>query len=133
MHKGLTSNYSPADYLQAVRRAIEYIHAGDCFQVNIAQRLLYPWERPTMQFYRRLRQCNPAPFSAYLDMGDFVLASASPERFLRVEKGEVQTRPIKGTRPRKPDTAEDSAQANELLASGKDRAENRKRDSRNDC
>jgi para-aminobenzoate synthetase component 1 len=124
MHQGLTSNYSPADYLQAVRRAIEYIHAGDCFQVNIAQRLLYPWERPTIQFYRRLRQCNPAPFAAYLDMGDFVLASASPERFLRVEKGEVQTRPIKGTRPRKPDTAGDSAQANELLASGKDRAEN---------
>jgi para-aminobenzoate synthetase component 1 len=124
MHKGLTSNYSRADYLQTVRRVIEYIHAGDCFQVNLAQRLLHPWRRPPTQLYRRLRQCNPAPFAGYLDMGDFVLASASPERFLRVEKGEVQTRPIKGTRPRKPDAAEDSAQANELLASAKDRAEN---------
>jgi para-aminobenzoate synthetase component 1 len=124
LHRELTSNYSPVDYLQAVGRAIEYIHAGDCFQVNIAQRLLYPWQRPPMQLYRRLRRCNPAPFAGYLDMGDFVLASASPERFLRVEKGEVQTRPIKGTRPRKPAPVEDTAQANELLASGKDRAEN---------
>jgi para-aminobenzoate synthetase component 1 len=122
--KGLTSNYSAADYLQAVRRAIEYIHAGDCFQVNLAQRLMYPWQKPPVELYRRLRRCNPAPFAGYLDMGDFVLASASPERFLRLEKGEVQTCPIKGTGPRSPNPVEDEAQARELLASAKDRAEN---------
>jgi len=121
---GLTSNFTSVEYLQAVRRAIEYIHAGDCFQVNLAQRLLYPWQKPPVELYRRLRRCNPAPFAAYLDMGDFALASASPERFLRVEKGEVQTCPIKGTRPRGLDRQEDEAQARELLASGKDRAEN---------
>jgi len=121
---GLTSNFTSVEYLQAVRRAIEYIHAGDCFQVNLAQRLLYPWQKPPVELYRRLRRCNPAPFAAYLDMGDFALASASPERFLRVQKGEVQTCPIKGTRPRRPNRQEDEAQARELLASGKDRAEN---------
>jgi para-aminobenzoate synthetase component 1 len=56
-----------------------------------------------------LRQCNPAPFAGYLDMGEFVLASASPERFLRVDKGEVEARPIKGTRPRMADPAQDAA------------------------
>ena len=77
-----------------------------------------------MELYRRLRRRNPAPFAGYLDMGDFVLASASPERFLRIEKGEVQTCPIKGTRPRSSDPAEDAAQARELSASNKDHAEN---------
>jgi len=123
-HQQLMSNFSRPDYLEAVRRAIEYIHAGDCFQVNLAQRLLYPWRKPPAELYRRLRRCNPAPFAAYLDMGDFALASASPERFLRVEKGEVQTCPIKGTRPRSDNPAEDEAQARQLLASGKDRSEN---------
>jgi para-aminobenzoate synthetase component 1 len=124
IHNGLTSNFTSAEYLQAVRRAIDYIHAGDCFQVNLSQRLLYPWENSPLELYRRLRRRNPAPFAAYLDMGNFVLASASPERFLRLERGEVQTCPIKGTRPRDPDRAKDTAQAQELLASGKDRAEN---------
>jgi para-aminobenzoate synthetase component 1 len=121
---GLTSNFSSQDYLETVRRAIEYIHAGDCFQVNIAQRLLYPEKDHPARLYRRLRKCNPAPFGGYLDMGDFVLASASPERFLRVDNGEVEARPIKGTRPRGPSPAEDRIIMEELLASGKDRAEN---------
>jgi para-aminobenzoate synthetase component I len=121
---GLTSNFSRASYLRAVQRAIDYIHAGDCFQVNLAQRLLYPAVLPPLELYEKLRQRNQATFAAYFDAGDFVLASASPERFLRVEKGAVETRPIKGTRPRSSDPAEDERLKQELLASAKDRAEN---------
>ena len=98
--KGVASNFDRIGYLKAVRRAIEYIHAGDCFQVNLSQRLLHRADEHPLELYRRLRQRNPAPFAGYFDMGDFVIASASPERFLRVENGNVETRPIKGTRPR---------------------------------
>jgi para-aminobenzoate synthetase component 1 len=121
---GVTSNFSREGYLEAVRRVIEYIHAGDCFQVNLAQRLLTPAEEPPLELYLRLRARNPAPFAGYFELGDFSIVSASPERFLRVEKGEVETRPIKGTRPRGTTPAEDQARIQELLHSGKDRAEN---------
>ncbi|HZY85318.1 MAG TPA: aminodeoxychorismate synthase component I, partial [Gemmataceae bacterium] len=118
------SSFDRAGYLAAVRRAIEYIHAGDCFQVNLAQRLLHPATLPPLELYRRLRERNPAPFAGYFDTGDFVVASASPERFVRVEGGEVETRPIKGTRPRGATPEEDRRRADELLRSAKDRAEN---------
>jgi para-aminobenzoate synthetase component 1 len=123
---GLLSNFDRAGYLATIRRAIEYIHAGDCFQVNIAQRLLYPAVSPStpLDLYGRLRRRNPAPFGGLFDLGEFVLASASPERFVRVNGGLVETRPIKGTRPRGATSAEDEARARELLASAKDRAEN---------
>ncbi|HEV3261111.1 MAG TPA: aminodeoxychorismate synthase component I [Gemmataceae bacterium] len=121
---GLTSNFDRAAYIDTVRRAIEYIHAGDCFQVNVAQRLLYPAVLSPVELYGRLRECNPATFAAYFDLGDFVIASASPERFLRVDNGAVETRPIKGTRARGRSPAEDQAQVEELLHSAKDRAEN---------
>jgi para-aminobenzoate synthetase component I len=121
---GVTSNFTRPDYLAAVARAIEYTHAGDCFQVNIAQRLLHPATLPPLELYGRLRRRNPAPFAGYFDLGDFVIASASPERFLRVADGAVETRPIKGTRPRGRTPEEDRQRAQELLASAKDRAEN---------
>lgn len=120
----LTSNFDRAGYLATVRRAVEYVHAGDCFQVNIAQRLLHPAMWPPLELYGRLRERNPAPFAGYFDFGAGVVLSASPERFLRVEDGEVETRPIKGTRPRGRSPEEDAARAAELLASAKDRAEN---------
>jgi para-aminobenzoate synthetase component 1 len=123
-YPGLFSNFSREEYLGAVRRVIEYIRAGDCFQVNLAQRLLYPAEEAPLEMYLRLRARNPAPFAGYFDLGDFTIASASPERFLRVENGEVETRPIKGTRPRGATPAEDQARIRELLHSEKDRAEN---------
>ncbi|HEV3115950.1 MAG TPA: aminodeoxychorismate synthase component I [Gemmataceae bacterium] len=123
-HDRVISNFSQAAYLKAVGRALEYIHAGDCFQVNLAQRLLHPADIDALELYRRLRERNPATFAGYLDMGDFVIASASPERFVRLERGEVETRPIKGTRPRVADPEEDRRQVDELLASPKDRAEN---------
>jgi para-aminobenzoate synthetase component I len=127
---GVSSNFERDGYLATVRRAIEYIHAGDCFQVNIAQGLLHPALETPLALYERLRQRNAAPFAGYFDLGDFVIASASPERFLHVASGgrqppdEVQTRPIKGTRPRGATPAEDRAQREELLVSVKDRAEN---------
>jgi para-aminobenzoate synthetase component 1 len=121
---GLTSNFSRTGYLNAVRRVIDYIAAGDCFQVNLAQRLLYPADGRPLDLYRRLRQRNPATFAGYLDLGSFQIASASPERFLRVENGDVETRPIKGTRPRGTTPAEDERRRSELLESAKDRAEN---------
>jgi para-aminobenzoate synthetase component 1 len=121
---GLASNFTRQGFLSAIRRAIEYVHAGDCFQVNISQRLLHPATLPPLELYARLRQRNPAPFAGYLDVGDFVIASASPERFVLVQDGQVETRPIKGTRPRGATQEEDRARAAELLDSTKDRAEN---------
>jgi len=121
---GVFSNFDRAGYLAAVRRAIEYIHAGDCFQVNLAQRLLHRATLAPLELYHRLRTRNPAPFAGFFDLGDFAIASASPERFLRVEQGQVETRPIKGTRPRGSTPEEDARQRDDLLRSAKDRAEN---------
>ena len=101
---------------------IDYIEAGDVFQVNLSQRLLAP-RGDAVVLYGRLRRCNPATFAGYFDLGEFQIVSASPERFLRVADREVETRPIKGTRPR-PATGHDRAAEAELLASEKDRAEN---------
>jgi para-aminobenzoate synthetase component 1 len=123
-HRQLTSNLDRAAYLATVQRAIDYIHAGDCFQVNVAQRLLAPQREHPLGLYRRLRERNAAPFAGYFNLGDFAIVSASPERFLYVKRGEVETRPIKGTRPRGATLAEDLARIEELRASTKDRAEN---------
>jgi len=121
---GLTSNLSAASYLAAVRRAIEYIRAGDIFQVNFAQRLLYPAADDTASLYLRLRRRNPATFAGYFDLGPTQIASASPERFLRVVDRHVETRPIKGTRLRTSLPEADFYSALELMESEKDRAEN---------
>lgn len=123
----VTANFSRPAYEAAVQQVIDYILAGDIYQANLAQcfsaRLAAgdsPWA-----LYRRLRVRSPAPFAAYLAWGRQVLASASPERFLRLDPdGQVETRPIKGTRPRGSNVAEDRRLAAELLASAKDRAEN---------
>ena len=121
---GVTSNFDRAGYLEAVRRAVDYVHAGDCFQVNVAQRLLHPQTMPNLGLYERLRTRNAAPFAGYFDLGDFAIASASPERFLQMQDGAVVTRPIKGTRPRGYAPMEDMARGDDLLESLKDRAEN---------
>ena len=90
---GILSSFSRAGYLEVVERCLEYLRAGDIFQVNIAQRLLAPVTIPPEQLYLRLRERNPAPFGGYLDAGRFTIASASPERFLQVVDGLAQTRP----------------------------------------
>lgn len=121
---GLVSNFSRAEYLQTVARAIEYIRAGDIFQVNLSQRLLYPLSESPLELYRRLRSRNPAPFAGYFAHDDWVIASASPERFVRVAENEVETRPIKGTRRRRPRPEADLYTRDELRESEKDHAEN---------
>lgn len=120
------SNFTPASYGAAVAAVVEAILDGEIFQANVAQRFMAatpggfdPW-----RFYRRLRETNPAPFAAYLDLGDRVVASSSPELFLRLQEDRLETRPIKGTAARAPDPAQDRALAEALAASRKDRAEN---------
>jgi len=120
----VTSDFSRQDYLRAVERALEYIRAGDIYQVNLSQRLEAEQRLGPVEQYLRLRRANPAPFAAYFDAGDFVLLSSSPERFLQLRNGQVTTRPIKGTRPRGDSPEQDVRLRRELAESEKDRAEN---------
>jgi len=120
---GLRSNFSHEGYVEAVEAVREYICAGDIFQANISQRFEADMPLPPYELYRRLRRINPAPFASYLNFDGITIVSASPERFLRVRGDFVETRPIKGTRPRGKDAASDRALAQELLNSFKDRAE----------
>ncbi len=120
----LTSNFSADDYLRAVDRAVEYIHAGDIFQVNLSQRLLHPAACDAISLYRRLRTINPGTFAGYFDLGAYQILSASPERFLQVLDGQVEARPIKGTRRRTAQPEADLFAGDDLLQSEKDRAEN---------
>lgn len=122
--RGVTSDFSREGYLASVSRAIEYIHAGDVFQVNLSQRLLQPAASDAGELYEQLRQRNPAPFAGYFDLGDFQIVSASPERFLQVRGNLVETRPIKGTRPRIARPEADLYAGDDLTSSEKDRAEN---------
>lgn len=120
----LKSNFSREGYLAAVRKVREYIIAGDIFQVNLSQRFEADLAIQPYDLCRRLRAINPAPFAAYLGFDDVQVISASPERFLRLDGDLVETRPIKGTRPRGKTPADDQELARELLSSIKDRAEN---------
>ncbi len=122
--KGLLSDFSRDDYLRAVQRTIEYIDAGDIFQANLSQRLLIPQHRTPIELYERLRCFNPAPFAGCFLHGDWAVVSASPERFVCVRDGEVETRPIKGTRQRRMGPEADLFTRDELRESGKDQAEN---------
>lgn len=112
------------DYMDMVVKTKEYITAGDIFQANISQRVsaeigsIKPWE-----LYKALSRINPSPFAAYLDMGNYHIVSSSPERLVRVSGGNVETRPIAGTRPRGVDSREDSSMRAELLLDEKERAE----------
>jgi para-aminobenzoate synthetase component 1 len=120
------SNFDRDPYMRAVAKVVEYILDGDIFQANIAQRFIadLPTGFAPWRFYKVLRKRNAATFAAYLDHGDIVVASSSPERFLSVRGDQVETRPIKGTVPRSADPNEDKSLADILLKSEKDRAEN---------
>lgn len=120
----IRSNFDKEDYLKAIKKAIDYIFAGDIFQVNLSQRFESEIAISPFQLYKRLRTINPAPFAAFLNFEGVVVASSSPERFLRRSGNVVETRPIKGTRPRGRTPDEDRRLAQELLSSPKDRAEN---------
>jgi para-aminobenzoate synthetase component 1 len=122
----IASNFTADRYRAAVQRVIDYILAGDIFQANLSQRFLarLPEGVSEWDLYRRLRRRNPAAFAAFLRLPGAAIASASPERFLRLAGDAVETWPIKGTRPRGRSEAEDRALAAELQDSAKDRAEN---------
>jgi para-aminobenzoate synthetase component 1 len=119
----VSSNLSRAAFLAAVERAQGYIRAGDIYQVNLSHRLVAPCAAHGWEVYQRLAEASPAPFAAYLDCGEFALASSSPELFLRLSGRHVLTRPIKGTRPRDPDPTRDAQLTYELTTSPKEMAE----------
>ena len=120
----LSSNFSRSAYLKAVRSVIDRIDAGDIFQANLTQRLLHPWQGQPVDLYAALRRCNPATFSGLFLSDDWAIISASPERFLKVQDGQVTTRPIKGTRRRRRLPEADLFTRDELRESDKDQAEN---------
>jgi para-aminobenzoate synthetase component 1 len=120
----ITSNLSSPAYQRMVRQAVDYIHAGDVFQVNLAQRLLAPAKSDSLSLYLKLRENNPAPYAGYFDLGDWQIVSSSPECFLQYRGGIAQTRPIKGTRGRSASPEADLFVGDELQLSEKDRAEN---------
>jgi para-aminobenzoate synthetase component 1 len=118
------SNLDRYAYAAAFHAVQEHIRRGDCYQVNLTQRFEAEAEGDAWHAYVRLREINPAPFAAYLDLPDGKVVCSSPERFLRLRDGRVETKPIKGTRPRSQDPERDRALAEELRTSAKDRAEN---------
>ena len=124
----LQSNMDYAQYSAAFNRVKQYIQEGDCYQVNLAQRFSAKAQGDAWSAYLALREISPAPFMSYMNMGDaqsaLKILSASPERFLQVHGKHVETRPIKGTRPRSGNAEEDGNNAHDLQNSPKDRAEN---------
>ena len=119
----LESNFTRDEYLQSVLKVKDYIAAGDIYQANLSQRFSATVPTQPFDLYKTLRTLNPAPFAAYLKCGDNSIISSSPERFLRLSGKSVETRPIKGTRPRGKDRVEDEQLKQALLTSPKDRAE----------
>ncbi len=120
----VVSNFTSEQFRSSVAEIVRRIRAGDSFQVNLAQRLLKKANLPAAETYLRLRQSNPAPFSAFYGGVDFAVLSSSPEGLLKVRGRDVETRPIKGTTSRTGDEGEDLRLAEALFASEKDRAEN---------
>jgi len=120
----VNSNMDFNQYARAFNAIKRYIIEGDCYQVNLAQRFSAKAEGNSWLAYCKLKEISPAPFMAYMNFGHLQVLSGSPERFLQVVGNHVETRPIKGTRPRSEDAIQDLQYANDLQASIKDRAEN---------
>ncbi len=119
----VNANFDQAGYESAVEKIRDYIAAGDVYQVNLSQRFETRFEGSAFGFFRTLYEANPAPFFAFINAGDHRVVSTSPERFIKLTDGTVETRPIKGTRPRRREPAADQAMRDELLTSRKDDAE----------
>lgn len=124
VHGRIESNFTRAEYETAFNAVQRYLRAGDCYQVNLAQRYTAQADGDAFQAYLQLRSLSPAPYSAFLNLPQAQILCASPERFLHVQESAVETRPIKGTRPRMADAQYDARVAQELRHSSKDRAEN---------
>ncbi|MFH1147337.1 MAG: anthranilate synthase component I family protein [Pseudomonadota bacterium] len=120
---GPSSSFTRESYMSAVERARDYIRKGDIYQVNLSQRFSFPFNGSPYPLFQALFKANPAAFYAYLNCGDFCVISTSPERFIYRRGDYIETRPIKGTRPRGTDKAEDDAMKRELMGSRKEDAE----------
>jgi para-aminobenzoate synthetase component 1 len=120
----LHPNMDEEFYARAFNKIKHYIREGDCYQVNLAQRFAIDVAGDPWAAYSRLRKLNPAPYSSFFKIPEGAVLSTSPERFLKVDNGLVETKPIKGTRRRSTDVYEDRALSEDLLESKKDRAEN---------
>ncbi len=120
----LKSNFNVNSYREKLARIDQYILAGDCYQVNFAQRFSAAFSGSPYAAYSKLRQILPSPYSAFIDLGNKAVLSLSPERFIHLAGRQVETRPIKGTLPRAGNAAEDARNGRRLQASLKDRAEN---------
>ncbi|WP_235671894.1 aminodeoxychorismate synthase component I [Aeromonas veronii] len=118
------SNMSRAEYGEKFARIQAYLAAGDCYQINLTQRFSAPYQGDEWQAYCLLATANKAPFSAFIRLPESALLSLSPERFLLLDGRHIETKPIKGTRPRHPDPATDRQVARELAQADKDRSEN---------
>lgn len=121
--EGFISNTAKEDYLSSIRKAQEYISSGDIYQINLSHRLTIPWCNDPFTLFLKLLSSHPAPFSSFMDFGDFQVISNSPERLIKVEDGIAETSPIKGTRPRGKTPEEDLAMIDELKKSPKECAE----------
>jgi len=119
----ISSNLSRTEFISKVHRTQRYIRSGDIYQVNLSHRLTAQCDFTGWEMFQKLSAVSPAPFSAFLDCGEFEIASSSPEQFLRLSGSHVVTRPIKGTRPRAADPTRDAQLAYELQTSAKELAE----------
>ncbi len=120
----LISNFTQKEYYRAIEKVRKYILQGDIYQMNMTQRFSTLINKHPLNIYDRLRTINPAPFASYLNYGDMQVISSSPERFLQLRDGTIETRPIKGTLPRGKNSKQDERNKRKLLKSKKDRAEN---------
>jgi para-aminobenzoate synthetase component I len=122
-NKKISSNMTEDYYLSSIKKIKDYIYSGDIYQVNFTQRFECDFKSDPNELYKNLKAINPAPFAAYLDFGEGKIISSSPERFVKLTNGTIETRPMKGTRPRGKSKAEDEELKAELVSSEKDRAE----------
>ncbi|WP_299792499.1 aminodeoxychorismate synthase component I [uncultured Shewanella sp.] len=124
----LTARWQPqitkADYITKFNKIQSYLSSGDCYQINLTQRFSASYKGDEWNAYLKLRETNRAPFSAFIRLEHSAMLSISPERFIQLSDGHIQSKPIKGTRPRFDDDEADLASAQQLIASEKDRAEN---------
>ncbi|MCM1990637.1 aminodeoxychorismate synthase component I [Oceanirhabdus seepicola] len=118
-----TSNFEKEEYINAVGKVKDYICSGDVYIMNLTQRFQCDFKRTGYDIYHDLRTINPAQFGAYMKLNEFEILSCSPERFLKVREGVIDTRPIKGTRPRGKNPKEDETNRIELMNSEKDKSE----------
>jgi len=122
-NNGLQSDMTREQYVASVEKAKQYIEEGDIYQANLSQRFATAYEGDPFDLYLDLRSVNPSPFSGFLKFQDFAIVSSSPERLVKVDNYNAETRPIAGTRPRSPDPVKDQSLSAELLLNEKERAE----------